>query len=169
MAIFTDPEGAAFCAWEARRTKGAQRVNEHGAVNFNTLHTADAAAAKEFYGAVFGWRTLDLGPGQFWTLPGYGDYLESLTPGFRQGVAEMGAAGFEDVVAVIEPLADGDAPHWSVTFAVDDADSAARRAEQLGGRVLAAPTDAPWVRSTVIADPLGTSFVASQFVAENRA
>src|ERR671933_1016911 len=28
MAVLTDPEGAAFCAWQARNHKGAQVVNE---------------------------------------------------------------------------------------------------------------------------------------------
>ena len=30
MAVFTDPEGAAFCVWQAKEHKGAQVVNEHG-------------------------------------------------------------------------------------------------------------------------------------------
>jgi hypothetical protein len=34
--------------------------------------------------------------------------------------------------------------------------------------VLVAPFDAPWVRMTVLSDPQGATFVASQFVAENR-
>ena len=61
---------------------------------------------------------------------------------------------------------DGDsAPaHWGVTFAVDDADAGSARAAELGGRVLAGPFDAPWVRTAVLQDPQGASFVASQFV-----
>jgi predicted enzyme related to lactoylglutathione lyase len=55
-----------------------------------------------------------------------------------------------------------------VTFAVDDADAAAAKATELGGKVLVAPFDAPWVRMTVIADPQGASFIASKFVPENR-
>ena len=35
MAVFTDPEGAAFCVWEAKENKGAQIVNEPGSLNFN--------------------------------------------------------------------------------------------------------------------------------------
>jgi hypothetical protein len=31
-----------------------------------------------------------------------------------------------------------------------------------------APFDAPWVRTTVIADPQGATFIANQFVPENR-
>ena len=167
MAILKDPQGAVFCVWQAGRTKGAKVVNEHGAVNFNTLHTFDLAAAKRFYGEVFGWGTLSLAGAEFWTLPGYGDYLETIVPGMREGAAEMGAAGFEDVVAVLYPLKDGEQPHWHVTFAVNDADAAAAEAPKLGGKVLVPPLDAPYVRVTVLADPKGTPFTASQFVAEN--
>jgi predicted enzyme related to lactoylglutathione lyase len=88
-------------------------------------------------------------------------------------MADSGApAGFEDVVATLNPITDDqpDVPaHWSVTFAVDDADATAERAAQLGGQVLVAPFDAPWVRMTVIADPQGATFTASKFVPENQA
>jgi predicted enzyme related to lactoylglutathione lyase len=172
-AVFSDPEGAVFCVWEPRRHRGAQVVNEHGSVNFNNLNTRDAGAAKAFYGAVFGWGSMPMGGGaEAWTLPGYGDHLELLNPGTLERMASMGApAGFADVVATITPLPDdhGDVPaHWSVTFAVDDADATARKATELGGQVLAPPFDAPWVRMTIIADPQGAAFIASQFVPENR-
>src|SRR3954453_12565039 len=173
MAVFTDPEGAMFCVWEPKDHKGAQVVNEHGAVNFNTLNTRDLESAKAFYGSVFGWGTLDLGGGgDMWTLSAYGDHLEDRTPGLRKSMVEMGAPeGFADVVAAIQRIPDdqGDTPaHWSVTFAVDDADAGAAKAEELGGRVIAPPMNAPWVRLTVLSDPAGATFVASQFVPENR-
>ena len=105
MAVLADREGAVFCIWQASEHKGARIVNEPGSVNFNVLDTRDPEAAKRFYGAVFGWTTLDLGAGEFWALPGYGDYLETLTPGVRARAAELGAAGFEDVVAAIATVA----------------------------------------------------------------
>ena len=173
MGVFADPEGAAFCAWQAREHKGARIVNEAGSLNFNGLKTRDAQGASAFYGAVFGWETLDLGGGaEMWRLPGYGEFLERSEPGLRERMAASGApAGFEDVVAALEPFpADQpDVPaHWTVTFAVADADATAARAAELGARVLVAPVDAPWVRMSVIADPQGASFIASQFVPENR-
>jgi predicted enzyme related to lactoylglutathione lyase len=173
MAVFTDPEGAAFCVWQAKENKGARIVNEHGSLNFNGLNTRDPESAKSFYGSVFGWRTLSLdGGAEMWTLPGYGDYLERDNPELRKQVAEVGGpAGFEDVVASINPIPDDqrDAPaHWSVTFAVDDADAIAATATELGGKVVAPPLDAPWVRMTVIADPQGATFLASKFVPENK-
>jgi predicted enzyme related to lactoylglutathione lyase len=172
MAVFTDPEGAAFCVWQPGETIGAQVVNEHGSLNFNVLNTRDPEGARSFYGAVFGWQTLPMGgPAEAWTLPGYGDHLEERTPGMRRGMEEMGAPkGFEDVVASLLVIPDGqpDVPHWSVTFAADDADEVAARAEELGGTVLVRPFDAPWVRTTVIADPAGATFTASKFVPENK-
>jgi predicted enzyme related to lactoylglutathione lyase len=173
MAVFTDPEGAAFCVWEAKDHKGAKIVNEPGSVNFNTLNTRDPERASAFYGAVFRWETLGLGGGmQMWTLPAYGDFLEASEPGLRERMADTGAPeGFENVVAALAPIADdqADVPaHWGVTFAVADADATAKRAWELGGKVVVPPFDAPWVRQTVITDPQGASFVASRFVPENR-
>ena len=173
MAVFADPDGAAFCVWQAKAHKGARIVNEAGALNFNGLGTRDVERAKSFYGSVFGWDTLTLdGGAELWTLPGYGDHLEAGAPGLRKLIAETGAPErFADVVASINPIAEDqpDVPaHWNVTFAVDDADATAARATELGGNVIVAPFDAPWVRMTVIADPQGATFLASKFVPENR-
>jgi len=173
MAVFTDPEGAALCVWQANQHRGARIVNEPGSVNFNNLNTRDPERAKAFYGSVFGWEALEMpGGAAVWRLPGYGDYLEQRDPGLRARVAELGApSGFEDVVATILPLPEdhADVPaHWTITFAVDDADAIAQQAAELGGRILAPPFDAPWVRTTIISDPQGASFIASKFVPENK-
>jgi predicted enzyme related to lactoylglutathione lyase len=172
MAVITDPEGAALCVWQAKNHKGAKVVNEHGSLNFNGLATRDPEQAKAFYGAVFGWKTLALSAGSMWTLPGYGDHLEEATPGLREQMAQMGGPeGFIDVVAALNPIAADDSTtpaHWSVTFGVDDADAIAAKAQKLGGEVVAGPVDAPWTRMAVINDPQGATFIASQFVAENK-
>jgi predicted enzyme related to lactoylglutathione lyase len=173
MALFADPEGAAFCVWQANKHKGAQIVNEPGSLNFNDLNTRDVEGAKAFYGAVFGWETLALEGGfQMWTLPGYGDHLEQSDPDIRKRNAELDApVGFEDVVASLAPIPEDQPdvpPHWGVTFAVDDADAVAAKTTELGGTVIVPPLDAPWVRMTLIADPQGATFTASKFVPENR-
>ena len=172
MAVFADPEGAAFCVWQAKEHRGAQVVNEHGSLNFNGLNTRDVDGAKSFYGSVFGWTTLALPAAEMWTLPGYGDHLERDNPGLRKQMAEMGGpVGFEDVVASINPIGDDQPdtpPHWSVTFGVDDADATAAKATELGGTVVVPPLDVPWSRLTVIRDPQGATLIASQFVLENK-
>jgi predicted enzyme related to lactoylglutathione lyase len=170
MAVLADPEGAVFCAWQANQHKGSAVVNEHGAVVFNGLACRDTAAAEQFYGAVFGWRLLAMPGGAMWTLPGYGDHLESFTPGLRDQMAASGAPdGFVDVVAQINPIPDGATthPHWIVTFATDDVEATAASVRELGGEVVEGPVDAPWVRMALVKDPQGALFVASQFVPEN--
>ncbi len=171
MAMLADTEGAAFCVWQARRHKGARIVNEAGSLNFNVLSCRDLEAAKRFYGAVFGWTALDLGTGEYWTLTTYGDYLEALTPGVRERAAAFGAPGFADVLAAITVIADdnpADPVQWGVTFSTDDTDATAARAVELGGTVVSPPVDAPYSRLTVIRDPQGAMFSATQFVLENK-
>jgi uncharacterized protein len=173
MAVFADPEGAVFSVWQPNEHRGARIVNEHGSLNFNDLHTRDREGAKSFYGAVFGWETLSLDGGfQAWTLPGYAEHLEKGDPGLLERMSEAGAPeGFADVVASLVPIPDDqpDTPaHWGVTFAVDDADAIAKKATELGGKVVLPPMDAPWVRLTVIADPQGAMFTASKYVPENK-
>jgi uncharacterized protein len=179
VAVFNDPEGAEFRVWEAKGHKGAHLVNDPGAVVFNGLNTPDPEGAKSFYGSVFGWQTGTIGGGaEGWTLPGYGDWLEAEHhPHLRRQMAEAGAPeGFEDVVGSIIPIANEqpETPaHWSVTFAVDDADGTASRAIELSGEVIVPPFDAPWstsgytIRIALIADPQGATFGVSKFISEH--
>jgi predicted enzyme related to lactoylglutathione lyase/uncharacterized protein YndB with AHSA1/START domain len=101
------------------------------------LLTTDAEAAKAFYTAVVGW-----------TVQPFGD---------EAGGYAVWLAGDTQIGGVMEyPPAP---PHWMAHIAVDDVDAAARRAEELGGRIQSPPTDIPNVgRFSIIADPQGASF-----------
>jgi uncharacterized protein len=109
---------------------GARESYPAGTFCWVDLVTTDADAAKRFYGGLLGW---DAPAGQrytHWTLDG------------------------RDVAGVY--TLPGVAPHWTSYVAVDDADAAAARAVELGGRVLEPPRDTgPEGRRAVIADPLG--------------
>jgi predicted enzyme related to lactoylglutathione lyase len=50
-------------------------------------------------------------------------------------------------------------PHWSVNFAVRDADALAEHAAALGGTILLPPMTTPGFRNAVIGDPQG-AFIA---------
>jgi|GEM_PF-1577475 len=56
MAGFTDPQGAAFAIWQPRKVQGLDVVGCPGALLWVELHTSDPAAARAFYGSLFGWR-----------------------------------------------------------------------------------------------------------------
>jgi hypothetical protein len=123
---------------------------------------------------VFGWRVHPFDVGEFHGLmlcvPDYGDFLETQYPGLKKQHGDMGAPEeFTDAIGWVNPMSSAEfpddvPPHWSITFAVDDADAAAAKTAELGGKVLMPPTDAPFVRFTVVSDPQGAVFTASKYV-----
>jgi predicted enzyme related to lactoylglutathione lyase len=141
MAIFADPTGAACGVWEPGTFAGAEIVNEDGTLGWNELNTRDISAAREFYGAVFGW-TAD----------------EEQTGDRTYYMWKSG----EDVRAgMLDPtgLAPDEAPnHWLVYFIVPDADAAVETAGANGGNVIAAPKDITVGRLAVVQDPQGAVF-----------
>jgi uncharacterized protein len=162
-ATCADPAGARFRLWQAGRRPGAQIVNVPGAWNFSDLHTPDRDGAMRFYGKVFGWAALELGPAAAMIqVPGYGDHLAAtVDPGIRERQASA-PPGFADVVAGLVVTPPGSAPSWEVTFSVADRDEAAATALSLGATVLSSDEDA-WARRAVVRDPQGAVFTVSQF------
>ena len=149
MAIVDDPAGATFGIWQLGAHRGAQVVNEPGAWAMSLLLTPDPEGADAFYGAVFGWTTQDFGGATLYRLPGYvGGEPQQPAP--------------RDVVAAMIPWADG--ARWRPDFWVPDADAAAARTVELGGRVVAEPSDGPVGRNAVLADPDGAEFSISKVV-----
>ncbi len=147
-AVFTDEEGAAFCVWEANQHNGAQVVNDPGSLNFNGLNTRDTEAAKAFNGSVFGWRTFAMGEAEMWALDGYGDFIEShrfrpprTVGGGRCAARVRGRGGHH------QPNRRHPARHAGALereLAVEDVNTAAAKATELGGAVLVPPFNAPW-------------------------
>jgi uncharacterized protein len=173
MAVCSDPSGAVFSVWQAKKHRGAQLVNETNTWNWSDLNTGDPQGAAAFYGAVFGWETkpVDFGPfqGMMLYLPGYAEFLELRDPGLRKRHADVGAPeGFSDAIGWINSMTsdhfpDDVPPHWGITFAVDDADATAERAAALGGEVLVPPFDAGVVRIAVLRDPQGAMFAVNKY------
>ena len=160
MAVLADPEGAVFCVWQAKNHKGAKVVNEHGSLNFNGLATRDPEGGQGVLR-----RRVRLAdrwpcpPVRCGRCPATAITSRRAAPGLREQMAQMGAPeGFIDVVAALNPIADDDSDtpaHWSVTFAVDDADATAAKAQELGGEVVAGPFDAPWTQDGGDQGPAG--------------
>jgi uncharacterized protein len=155
MAVLADPEGAVFCVWEANEREGAQLVNDAMSWSWSGLNTRDPERAKAFYTAVFGWEIETMGTGD-------AEYTMFRVPGYLGGRPEQPVS--REVVAGMSPMLGDrdDAPHWSIDFWVDDVDAIARKAGELGGRVVVAPYDTPLARQAVLADPQGAVFSVSK-------
>jgi len=166
-ATLTDPQGAEVRLWQARRRLGAQVANLPGAWNFSDLRTTDPAAAGAFYADVLGWRLVDQGWATVIQVPGYGDHLAATSdPDIHRRQAHA-PEGFADVIGSIGAAADGEPPHWHVTFTIGDRDAAAEKVQRLGGRV-EQTTEDDWTRKAVVRDPQGARFTLSQFTPPDR-
>jgi predicted enzyme related to lactoylglutathione lyase len=153
VAMCVDPHGARIGLWQPAELLGAQLVNAPGSWNFSELHTPQPDESIAFYGAVFGWvcDRFDLGPDDtawLWRVPGYGAFLAERDPEMADRQADAQAPdGFADAVAWMEPFTPGAAAgaraHWSITFAVADADAAFARAIDLGASVVTSPVRHP--------------------------
>lgn len=158
LALCTDPQGAAFRLWQARRRLGAQLVNSPGTWNFSDLHTDDPAVLG-FYATVFGWVHDDTSAGMI-RVPGYGDHLAAtVDPDIHERQA-FAPEGFADVVAGL--VVTEDRPGWQVRFTVADRDDSVATAEQLGAVTLSS-ADTEWTREALIRDPQGATLTLSQF------
>jgi len=163
-ATCADPQGAEFRLWQAGARLGTQAVNWPGAWNFSDVRATDAAAARDFYAGLFGWRYLDLGETveSMIAVPGYGDHLAATAdPDIRE--RQAGAPeGFEDVIGAMEPTEGAEAAHWRVKFSVADREASMATARQLGATVLGTE-DQVWALLADIRDPQGAEFTISEF------
>ena len=146
MGVLADPSGAAFGLWQAGTMIGAGLVNEPGGLLWEDLRSTDPAAAKAFYGALFGYRYDPV------DMAGT-DYDTFTHPAEQAPLGGMGG---------LMGLPDGTSSHWLVYFAVADADAAVRAVESAGGRVVAPAKDTPYGRMAAVADPYGAVFMVMQ-------
>ena len=122
------------------------QVDKHPPGDFCWLElaTTDQNAAKNFYGALFGWNANDapMGPDAYYTI-------------FRLDGRDAAAA----FTMRPEELARGIPTHWQPYIAVESADASASKAKELGGTVPEGPFDVFDVgRMAVLRDPTGAAF-----------
>lgn len=142
MAIFADPTGAVFGAWEPGQHTGAQVTGEHGAMAWCEVNTRDAEAAHSFYAEVLDYEASKMEGMDYWTLE-------------RDGKPHCGVLQMTEEWGELPP-------HWMAYFAVDDADAAAERVTGNGGSVAHGPFDTPFGRICIIRDPLGAAVTLIQ-------
>ena len=114
---------------------------KQGVFSWAELATTDVEGAKQFYTSLLGWST-ELAP----------------VEGMSYTLAKVGE---ERVAGIMSNQCQGGEikPQWGIYITVDDVDATARKAEELGGKVLIPPTDIPKVgRFSVLMDPQGVMF-----------
>jgi uncharacterized protein len=120
----------------------------HGEFCWTDVATTDPAAAKRFYGRLFGWEFLDQSPGEGMI------YTDCRLRG--KSVAGLYALS-------TDMLSHGVPPHWLSYIAVRNADEAAKKAGQNGGTVIEGPFDvADAGRMAPMRDPTGAHFAIWQ-------
>jgi len=134
---------------------GERTTYAPGTFSWVDLATTDQAAAKAFYGGLFGWTAEDMpvGDGAFYSM--------------------MSLAGKQVAAIASQPQAQRDAgvpPVWQSYVTVASADASAARAAELGGTVHAGPFDVMGAgRMAVIQDPQGAFFSVWEPAAHNGA
>ncbi|MEU2180787.1 VOC family protein [Streptomyces thermolilacinus] len=141
LVICADPSGAVFGVWQAAGFAGTAVAGGPGTPVWSELLTYESEPVGKFYRAVFGYEPEPRGAGDE-------DRVTLLVAG--RPVASVRGVG--------RALPRDRGAHWTTWFEVADPDAAARRAEELGGRVVDAPRDGAGGRRATVADPEGAVF-----------
>lgn len=129
-------EGESFPAEQGGVMEDAMK--RQGAFSWNELMTTDPVAAVKFYSELLGWTTQ--------VFPMEGMEYTVVKAGDREVGGIMG----------MPPGAEGVSPHWGAYITVDNVDATAKKAEELGARIIVPPMDIPKVgRFCTLSDPQG--------------
>lgn len=145
-ALFRDPDGAVFGAFEKKSAFGGAQINEEpGASCWFELSTPNPDTVASFYGKIFSWTEQDAeyAPGVL--------YSEFLTSSAR-------------VVAGMR-VTEG-AARWLTCFEAEDVATTAGRCVALGGSVVAGMRAATMGSYAILADPSGAEFGVISFLPE---
>ena len=142
MGLVTDPGDAAVGMWQPGLHQGFGIDQEPGAPAWFELHTRTYDASVEFYRTVFRWDA----------------HVQSDTPEFRYTTYGEGEGRLAGIMDASGFLPEGLPAHWSIYFAVDDADATLARIVELGGSVVMGAEDTPFGRLAQAADPTGVLF-----------
>ncbi len=140
-AVAVDTTGAAFGLWQGGKTTGLGLANESGSLTWNEHLSWDYDAARDFYGAVFGYEFQDMS----------GD-------GFSYAMLMVGGREVGGIGRYTEAAAAGIPAAWSTYFAVENTDRAVATAAELGGGIVQPVRDSPYGRIGVVTDNQGAVF-----------
>jgi uncharacterized protein len=144
FSILADPQGAVFAVYTGEGERAPESDPKPLEFSWHELATSDLEGGWKFYSDLFGWQKqqeMDMGPEAGGTYRMFGRDRFMYGGAYRKP---------DDMPAP---------PHWLHYALVDNADEAAKRAEERGGKVLNGPMDVPGGdRIAVLQDPQGAAF-----------
>ncbi|WBL17859.1 VOC family protein [Citricoccus sp. NR2] len=143
-ATLLDPTGALISIWQPGELQGYDFTMATGSPVWFELMTHHFDQASNFYTQVFDANLVSMS--------------ESMDDNdFRyvtNGPENEASWGLGDATGVMPEEAAG----WRIYLAVDSCDAAAKRIQDLGGRLLDGPVDSPFGRIATVSDPTGATF-----------
>ncbi|HEX7497716.1 MAG TPA: VOC family protein [Candidatus Limnocylindrales bacterium] len=142
MAVFQDPSGAYFGAWQPDQMRGFA-TDVPGTFGWAELNSRGFDKAASFYAGLFGWssKTSPMGEGQ----PPYTEFL----------LGDTSIAGGMEM----NPMMPAEVPsYWMAYFEVGDVDGAFTKALATGAKEMLAAQDFPGGRFAIVQDPQGAVF-----------
>src|ERR1700742_3840164 len=100
------------------------KKHAHGTFSWAELATTDAAAAKKFYGSLFGWAIEDMPAG----------------PDMIYSMCKVGAE-YSSAVYQLGANMKGVPPHWASYITVEDVDATSKKVTAAGGSLVKEPFD----------------------------
>jgi uncharacterized protein len=134
MAVYLDPNDAAFMVWQPDQHRGAQLAHQPNTWAWSELLSRDLDVSIEFYNAVFGWGIR--------RDPHYNEWQ-------HDGMSIGGLLAMPEMVPAEVPS------FWLPYIAVTDVDAVAAKAVELGGGLRVPGQDFAGGRFAVIEDTHG--------------
>ena len=142
FSVVADPQGAVFMLFKPSGEDNSPAASgTPGHVGWRELFASNWQSALDFYAAQFGWSkadAMDMGP---------------------LGTYQLFAAGGEPIGGMMNKPDEIPSPVWQFYFNVAEADAAAARVSEHGGRILSGPRQVPggsWILQCM--DPQGAMF-----------
>ncbi len=145
MAIATDPDGAMFAIWQAKRHIGASIKDEVNTFCWYEISVNDPEAEKKFYEGLFGWQAHVTSEYTEWVL----------------GESHIG--GMSKIQDDWGPIL----PHWTACIMVGNVDETIKTANELGAKTTVEPMDIPGTgRYAMFEDPQGAQLAIYSTLSE---
>ena len=114
------------------------RFDTHGDFSWAELMTRDVEGSKKFYKELLGWEMNEM----------------PMQHGGTYTILKAGGKGVGGIGAMPAQVPEMVPSHWEAYITVNDVDAVAKKAQELGAKILVPPTDIPGVgRFSCLQDP----------------